>query len=397
MNPFETIQLAFTAIIANRLRSLLTMLGIVIGVMSVIILVAMVTGLQTYITSQISSFGSNLIFVIPGQVGGGRGPGGAQVNRLEQQDAVALKNKIGTQAIISSVVQKVGTIKYSNKTDKNASFFGVEPGYFKIITAIKIKKGRTFTQSESDGGKKVALIGTTVVKNLFTNTDPIGQQIVLGNVRYQVLGIIDERGSTFGTDQDNAVFVPMNALKTQYGINNLNGIYVSVSNPIDVKPIQTKIKQILSKRLSEEDFTVSTQEQALQTISQITGVLTFALGGIAAISLIVGGIGVSNIMLVSVTERTREIGLRKALGAKPSDIRNQFLIEAITLCALGGVIGILLGYLISAIISNFFTTTVPLWSIGLSFGFSMLVGIIFGVAPAIRAARLDPITALRYE
>lgn len=397
MNPLETVQLAFTAIIANRLRSSLTMLGIVIGVMSVIILVAMVTGLQTYITSQISSFGSNLIFVIPGQVGGGRGPGGAQVNRLEQQDVTALKNKIGTQAIISSVVQKVGTIKYSNKIDKNASFFGVESSYFKIITAIKIKKGRIFTQSESDGGKKVALIGTTVVKNLFGNTSPIGQQIVLGSVRYEILGIIDERGSTFGTDQDNAVFVPMNALKTQFGINNLNGIYISTDNPNEVKSLQNKIKQVLLKRLAEEDFTVSTQEQALQTISQITGVLTIALGGIAAISLIVGGIGVSNIMLVSVTERTREIGLRKALGAKPSDIRNQFLIEAITLCALGGIIGILLGFLICAIINNFFTTTIPLWSIGLSFGFSMLVGIIFGVAPAIRAARLDPITALRYE
>jgi putative ABC transport system permease protein len=397
MNPFETIQLAFTAIIANRLRSLLTMLGIVIGVMSVIILVAMVTGLQTYITSQISSFGSNLIFVIPGTVGGGRGPGGAQVNRIEIQDALALKNKIGSDALISSVVQKVGTVKYSNKTSKNVSFFGVESSYFKIITAIKIKKGRIFSQSESDGGKKVALIGTTVASTLFKNSDPIGQQIILGSVRYQVIGIVDERGSTFGSDQDNAVYVPLTALKTQYGINNLNGIYVSTDTAEQIGPLQNKIKEVLLKRLAEEDFTVSTQEQALETISQITGVLTIALGGIAAISLIVGGIGVSNIMLVSVTERTREIGLRKALGAKPSDIRNQFLIEAVTLCALGGVIGILLGYLISSIISNFFTTTVPLWSVALSFGFSMVVGIIFGVAPAIRAARLDPIQALRYE
>jgi hypothetical protein len=156
------------------------MLGIVIGVMSVIILVAMVTGLQTYITSQISSFGSNLIFVIPGTVGGGRGPGGAQVNRIEIQDALALKNKIGSDALISSVVQKVGTVKYSNKTSKNVSFFGVESSYFKIITAIKIKKGRIFSQSESDGGKKVALIGTTVASTLFKNSDPIGQQIMLG-------------------------------------------------------------------------------------------------------------------------------------------------------------------------------------------------------------------------
>lgn len=397
MNPFETIQLSLTAILSNRMRSFLTILGIVIGVMSVIILVSLVTGLQSFITNQISSFGSNLIFVVPGKFGGGRGPGGIQVNRLETQDATNLKAKLGADADVSSVVQKVTTIKYANKTDKDAALFGVESIYPRIISAIKINDGRFFNQSESDAGKRVVLIGTTVQKNLFASQTSLGQKITIVNVKYEVIGVVGPRGSTFGQDQDNAVYIPLIAAKKQFGIDKLNGIYVSAKSAKDVQPLQARITSILSKRLSEDDFTVATQEQALSTIAQITGVLTAALGGIAAISLIVGGIGVMNIMLVSVTERTREIGLRKALGAKPSDIRNQFLVEAVTLSGLGGMIGIAMGILVSLIIGRFLTTTVPLWSVGLSFGFSMLVGITFGVAPAIRAARLDPIQALRYE
>lgn len=394
---FETIQLSLTAILSNRLRSFLTILGIVIGVLSVIILVALVTGLQTYITAQISSFGSNLIFVIPGKVGGGRGPGGIQVNRLELQDANTLKEKLGTGVDVTSLVQKVTTTKYGNKVNKDTTLAGVESIYPKIISAIKIADGRFFTQSESDAGKNVAVVGPTVVNNLLNNRNPIGEKILVGNTKYEIIGVITSRGSTFGVDQDNTVLIPLLAAKKQFGINNVNSIYISVQNADQVKSTQQKITNILNKRLSEDDFSVTTQEQALSTINQITGVLTAALGGIAAISLLVGGIGVSNIMLVSVTERTREIGLRKALGARPTDIRNQFLIEAVTLCALGGIIGIALGYLISFVIGQFITTSVPLWSVGLSFGFSMLVGVVFGVAPAIRAARLDPITALRYE
>ena len=185
--------------------------------------------------------------------------------------------------------------------------------------------------------------------------------------------------------------MPFSTAQKQFGIDRLNTIYISALNSDEVKIVQDQAINILKRRLSEDEFTVQSQEQALSTIGQITNVLTAALGGIAAISLIVGGIGIMNIMLVSVTERTREIGLRKAVGA------NQFLIEAMTLSGVGGIIGIILGILISLIIGRFFTTTVPLWSVALSFGFSMLVGVIFGVAPAIRAARLDPIEALRHE
>lgn len=232
---------------------------------------------------------------------------------------------------------------------------------------------------------------------MFVDTEALGKQIDVAGLKYTVIGVIESRGSVFGIDFDNSIYIPFSTAQKQFGIDRLNTIYISAKDSETVVEVQKKAIQLLKKRLSDDEFTVQTQQQTLSTISQITSVLTLALGGIAAISLIVGGIGIMNIMLVSVTERTREIGLRKALGAKPKDIRNQFLIEAVTLSSLGGLIGIILGIGIAFVIGRFFTTAVPLWSIALSFGFSMLVGVVFGVAPAIRAAKLDPITALRYE
>lgn len=398
MNLLETLKLSFVAILRNRMRSFLTVLGIVIGVFSVIILVALVTGLQSYITNQISSFGSNLIFVIPGQSGGaGRGPGGSVVNRLQFQDVTKLKRELKGKADVSTVTQKAASAKFNNKTSQNMTVAGVEDTYTKIVTSVKVEKGRFISQSESDSGKRVAVLGPTAVKNLFGDSNPLNKMIMIGNAKYQVIGVTAARGSTFGIDQDNSAFVPLEAVRKQFGVEQPNAIYVSVYKTDQIGAVQDEIRKILEERISKEDFTVQTQEQALDTISQITGVLTLALGGVAAISLLVGGIGVMNIMLVSVTERTREIGLRKALGARSKDIRNQFLIEALTLCGFGGILGILLGILASFVVSIFFTTTVTAWSVALSFGFSMLVGIVFGVTPAIRASKLDPIQALRYE
>ncbi len=397
MDFVETVRTSITAILANRMRSFLTMLGIMIGVTSVILLVALVSGLNLYITNQIQGLGANLIFVIPGRVGGGRSPGGVQANKIVYQDAIDLRNKLGSQAEVSGVVQRTATLKYGNKSDKGAAIFGIEGNYPKLISALKITSGRFITNSEADAAKRVAVIGPTVVTNVFNGGSALGKQLDVGGLKYQVVGVLESRGSTFGIDQDNSVLIPLVAAQRQFGITNLNTIYLAADKPEDVKPVQDKATTILKKRLTEDDFSIQTQEQTLSTISQITGVLTLALGGIAAISLIVGGIGIMNIMLVSVTERTREIGLRKALGAQPHAIRNQFLIEAVTLSGLGGVIGILLGVGLALIINNFFTTQITWWSIALSFGFSMLVGVIFGVAPAVRAAKLNPIQALRYE
>lgn len=396
MNILETLTLALTAIKANRLRSSLTILGIVIGVTSVILLIALVSGLNSYITTQIQGLGSNLIFVIPGRMGGARTPGGVQANRLTFQDAVNLKNKLNGEAEVSAVVQRNATLKYSNKNNRGAAVFGVEANYPKLIST-KLTSGRFFNNSEAESGKRVTVIGSTVQKNLLGNINPIGKKIDIAGTKYQVVGVLEPKGSTFGMDQDNTVFIPLSAAQRQFGIDKLNTIYLSANKAEDVKKVQEDATNILKKRFSEDEFTVMTQEQTLSTISQITGVLTMALGGIAAISLIVGGIGIMNIMLVSVTERTKEIGLRKALGARPKDIRDQFLIEAITLSGLGGMIGIILGAGLSFVAGQFITTTIPLWSVLLSFGFSTIVGVVFGVAPAIRAAKLNPIQALRYE
>ena len=398
MNLLETLKLSFVAILRNRMRSFLTVLGIVIGVFSVIILVALVTGLQSFITNQISSFGSNLIFVIPGQTGGaGRGPGGSTVNRLRFKDVTDLRRELKGDADVSTVTQKAASAKYNSKESKSMTVSGVEDSFTKIVTSVKIDKGRFINKAEADSGKRVAVLGPTAVKNLFGDANPLGKTISIGNFKYQIIGVTAARGSTFGVDQDNSAFLPLEAVRKQFGVEQPNAIYISVYKTEEIKPVQGRIAKVLEKRISPEDFTVQTQEQALSTISQITGVLTLALGGVAAISLLVGGIGVMNIMLVSVTERNREIGLRKALGARSKDIRNQFLIEALTLSGFGGVLGILLGIVVAMIVNIFFTTTITLWSVALSFGFSMLVGIIFGVTPAIRASRLDPIQALRYE
>lgn len=396
MDIIETAQSALTAILANRMRSFLTILGIVIGVTSVILLISLVSGLKTYITNQIQGLGANLLIVIPGRIGGARSPGGVQANRLEYLDATNLRTKLQGEAEVSAAIQRNATLKFGNKTDHGVAIFGVEATYPKVIS-IKLTQGRFFNQSEQQSLRKAAVIGTTVKTNLFGEGKVLNQTIDVAGIKYAVVGVLGPRGAIFGIDLDNSIYIPISLAQRQFGIDKLNTIYISANSAESVKEIQTKATNLLKKRLSEDEFTVQTQEQTLSTISQITGVLTAALGGIAAISLIVGGIGIMNIMLVSVTERTREIGLRKAVGAKPSDIRNQFLIEVITLSGLGGIIGIVLGIGISLLIGRFFTTTIPLWSVALSFGFSMLVGVVFGVAPAIRAARLDPISALRYE
>ncbi len=397
MNSIETFRLAFKAILANKTRSILTMLGIMIGVLSVILLTSLVSGLKTSITSQIAGLGSNLIYVIPGKIGGGRGPGGTQVDKLTTKHSNALRIGLGTQASVCPAVQKISNIYYFNKSSKDATIIGVEANYPDIIQSVKITNGRFFNNSEAQSGQKVVVIGQTVVKNLFPSESAINHEIKVDNLKYKVIGVLAARGSVFGVDQDNTAIIPLSAAQRQFGITNLTSIFIDAKTPDNVDTIKKKVTAILSRSLSTDDFSVVDQAQTLSTINQVTGVLTLGLGGIAAISLLVGGIGIMNIMLVSVTERTREIGLRKALGARPKDIRNQFLIEAVTLSGLGGVIGIVLGVLISVAISPIIQTTITWWAIVLSFGFSMIVGIIFGVAPALRASRLNPIEALRYE
>lgn len=395
MDSLELFKLAFSSLKANKLRSALTTLGIIIGVFSVILLVALGSGLQKYITDQISGLGSNIIFVLPGKVSGTQGPGDS-INKLTVANAKYLQERIKGIALSSPLISKITTVKYLNKSTKDTQVWGTSASFPDIIKT-EFTKGTFFSEAQERSGSKVAVIGQTVVNNLFPHTDPIGKKLTISGGRYTVIGVSEKKGSSFGQDQDNVVVIPFAAARKQFSIDTVNYIYLSAKSPELVELVKKRTTAIMLNRLDEDDFTLMTQEQTLQTATSITSVLTIALGGIAAISLLVGGIGVMNIMLVSVTERTKEIGLRKALGAKRKDILLQFLLEAVMLSLLGGTIGIALGLTASLILAHFFFADVTPWSVILAFAFSVAVGVIFGMMPAYRASRLSPIEALRYE
>jgi putative ABC transport system permease protein len=396
METQELLRLSWKALTTNKLRSILTTLGIIIGVFAIILLVSLGTGLQTYITSQISGLGSNLLFVIPGAEGGARTPGGVVTNKLLLSDSKTLAIRLRDYANVSAFVQKSATVKYENKVDKGVNVGGANYNYSQIVS-VKVEKGASFTQAQENSGAKVAMIGQTVVTKLFPSENAIGKIINIGSSRYTVIGILAKRGSLFGIDQDNALVIPITVAQREFNLTNVNVIYIAAKQADLVPFVKAQAQKILLKRLTTDDFNIQSQDTALSTINNVTNVLSIALGGIASISLLVGGIGVANIMLVSVTERTKEIGLRKALGARRMDILSQFLLEAVILSVAGGIIGIILGIGVSMIISQFFVSEVTPWSIFLAFFFSVLVGVVFGVAPAIKASKLSPIEALRYE
>lgn len=401
MNIVEYIKLAFQALRTNKVRSVLTMLGIIIGVSSVILLVSIGTGLQEYVTTQFQSLGSNTVFIMPGKLDlknmQSAGTSMMTVSKLEVSDVTDIERGSSVISLASPAVAGAGIITYRGKTVSTETA-GVWENYFDIQN-FTAQYGDIIRQNDVERSRKVIVLGDKPATDLFGDSDPVGSYVTIGGMRYLVKGKLASKGGggALGGNLDDHAFIPYTTALRQFNQTNPYMIMVKTLNPADVEQASADISRVLLRRLKEEDFTVMKQTDLLNTITQFLNVITVALGGIAAISLLVGGIGIMNIMLVSVTERTREIGLRKAVGATPQDIMSQFLIEAVILSLFGGIIGITIGALGSLALNAVIKTYVTVWSVFLASGFSALIGIIFGVAPAVRAARLDPIEALRYE
>jgi putative ABC transport system permease protein len=400
----ETYLLAQREIRRNVLRSSLTVLGIVIGVAAVITMVTLGSGATAQVTGDIAKLGSNMLFVSPGQ--GFRGPGGARSDAkpFEITDVVAMERDLaGVKAIAPTVNQAIQVI-YGNR-NRTTGVTGSTNGYIEVRD-WPLSAGRRFTKGEDRAGKAVCILGTTVRDDLFGGQDPIGKSIRLKKISFRIVGILSSKGqSNFGTDQDDIVLIPLRTFQRRIaGNTDINTIMVSAQEGVSTAKVQKDIERLMRERRhivmdKEDDFHVRDMKEILNTLTATTRVLTALLGAVAAVSLLVGGIGIMNIMLVSVTERTREIGTRLAIGATERQVLMQFLVEAVVLAGFGGLCGIVLGLVAGALGSQ--ALQVPFvfnpGIVALAFVFSGAVGIVFGYFPARKAARLDPIEALRHE
>lgn len=405
----DTLEETFTSLSANKARSGLTILGIVIGISSVIALVSIGAGASSSITNRIQSLGSNLILVTPGAqrnqgFGVSTGRGGAKTLTLSDVKSIgSVANVQAVTAEVSSRYQVTG-----KGTNTNTTINGVASSYT-TIRNVQVDEGSFIDDNQNESIAKIAVIGPTVLTDLFGDTaipsDAIGQTIRIKGIQFKIIGVTVAKGGTGFGNPDDIIFIPVSTAQRYLSGNQyVTNIDVQANSPDNMTAIQTDVTNLLlsNHKISDPtlaDFSVQNQNDILSTASSITNTLTYLLGAIAGISLLVGGIGIMNMMLTTVTERTREIGLRKAIGAKKEDISRQFLVEATTLTLIGGVIGISLGWGISFLVNylGIISTSISLSSILLAFGVSAIIGIVFGYYPARRAARLNPIEALRYE
>jgi len=405
MRLVATVRIALRALRRNPMRTLLTALGVIIGVGAVIAMVSIGTGAKMQVEAQIASLGQNVILVMAGGVTRGgvfSGMGGA--GTLKVEDAEAIRNEVEGVAGVSPEV-RVSAQVTAGSANWNTSIYGESEEYFEL-RRWPIEDGGPFGPADVRSGNRVAVLGKTVVKELFGETSAVGQTIRIRGVPFVVTGVLSSKGSNFfGQDQDDTVIVPYTtAMRRLFGITALRSIQISAIKESLVQPVLDQTTALLRQRHRipegrDDDFHVHTQQELAEMATSTAKIMTTLLGSIAGVSLLVGGIGIMNIMLVSVTERTREIGIRLAVGAKRRDILMQFLIEAVTLSVGGGIVGVLLGLGASVVISRQMNwpTQTPAESVMLAFLFSAAVGIFFGFYPARRASRLDPIEALRYE
>ena len=401
---WETFLLAQRTIRRNKLRSFLTILGIVIGVAAVISMVTLGSGATQKVTSDISKLGSNVLHVRPGQ--GMRGPGGArsESESLTSKDVTAIKNNIAGLKAVAPTAQSSSQAIYRSK-NWSTSITGSTNDYF-LVQSWELDTGRIFNDNELKAGKSVCLIGKTVQEELFDEESPVGKTLRLGKIAFKVIGTLQEKGqSSFGSDQDDIVVIPIKTLQRRIaGNNDVRGINVAVNNGVSTDTVKREIESLMRERRGirsgqDDDFHVRDMQEIIDTMTSTTTVLTALLSAVAGVSLLVGGIGIMNIMLVSVTERTKEIGTRLAIGAFEKDVLLQFLVESVTLSTLGGIVGILFGLGGAMLISGFIGIPFVLKPgiIAAAFFFSAFVGIVFGYMPAKKAAQMDPIEALRYE
>lgn len=400
----ESFLMAWASLVANKLRSLLTMLGIIIGVAAVIALVSIGNGVKQDIEDSISSLGSNLLVVMPGapRTPGVR-PSQGSMKSLKISDYEAIAKLEGVKAA-SPMTNGSYVVIYQNK-NWTTSVAGVNSN-FQDVNNWTMTSGRFFSDKNVQNRERVAVVGQTVVKNLFADEDPVGKEIRVKNIPFRVIGVLKSKGNgTMGNDQDDTVLIPYTtSMERVEGIDYLRRVYVVAKDDESIDRLQADIENLLRVRhnikdTNLDDFNIQNMKSIMETVAQTTGTFTLFLGAVAAISLVVGGIGIMNIMLVSVTERTREIGVRKALGATYSVIVTQFLIEAVVISLMGGFIGIAFGIGASKVIGmvSGMSTIVSVPTIIMSFAFSMAIGLIFGIYPARKAAKLNPIDALHYE
>jgi putative ABC transport system permease protein len=411
MQLTENVNNAWKIIGRNKLRSFLTMLGIIIGVMSVIIIISVGAGAQSLILNQIKGMGSDLVGVLPGKASDDGPPASAMgilITSLKYKDVQALVKGYDHIVAGAAYVKGKDTITWGfNKTD--TTFVGTNADYINVED-VKMDKGRFFTEADEKSNARVAVLGTKVVEDLFSNTNPIGQKIKIKKTNFTIIGVAEERGVSGFENQDNQIFVPVTtAQKLLLGINYISFARLKIDKAENVNKSMDYMRFRLRElhnidKPSNDDFSVRSMAQGLEVFTNITNALRIFLASVASIALLVGGIGIMNIMLAAVQERTREIGLRKAVGAKSGHILTQFLVETITITLVGGVIGILLGSLLSVVTAKIaqglgydWDLVISISSIGLATLVSVVVGLVFGLVPARRASKLDPITALRYE